>query len=90
MAIVSVNLNFALGIFNLLPIPPLDGSKVIESMLPLRLMRKYEELSRYGFLILMALLLLGGLSYLSAPIYALTRLSLNLMATLFQLPRLPI
>lgn len=52
----TVTINLMLGIFNLFPIPPLDGSKVLLSQLPLHLAREYEKLSQYGFLILIALL----------------------------------
>jgi len=68
MALVSVSLNYSLGIFNLLPLPPLDGSKIIESMLPLELARKYERLAQYSFWILIALLFTGALNVLRAPI----------------------
>jgi len=83
MASVSIPLNFALGIFNLVPIPPLDGSKIIEAFLPLELARKYEALSRYGFFILIALLLTGTLSLLSYPIYFLSETTLFWVSRLF-------
>lgn len=85
MAEVSVMLNYALGIFNLIPIPPLDGSKVLESFLPLETARKYESISRYGGLILMGLLFTGALSVLSYPIRVCTIFTLNLVAGLFHL-----
>jgi Zn-dependent protease len=86
MALVSVSLNYALGIFNLIPLPPLDGSKMIESMLPAGAARKYEQLARYSFFILMALLLTGALSVLGYPIRMLSNLTLYVMARLFHLP----
>lgn len=86
MAYISVTLNFALGIFNLVPIPPLDGSKVIESVLPHRIAMRYESMARFGFFILIALLLLGAFKYLMAPIQIATNFTLYFMATLFQLP----
>ena len=46
-----------LGIFNLIPLPPLDGSKIIESFLPLKLARQYETIAKYSFFILIALML---------------------------------
>lgn len=51
-----VGINLMLGIFNLLPIPPLDGSKVLMSRLPYNLAREYEKISQYGIFILLALL----------------------------------
>ena len=53
----SMQLNVMLAIFNLLPLPPLDGSKVVAPLLPWRLARPYLELERYGMLILVVLLI---------------------------------
>ncbi len=86
MCYVSITLNYALGIFNLIPLPPLDGSKIIESVLPLELARKYESLSRYGMLILMALLFTGALSAIGTPIRFASNVTLGLMARAFHLP----
>ena len=83
MALISVQLNFALGIFNLIPLPPLDGSKMVESFLPLAAMQKYEKLSKYSFFILMALLLTGAFQVLSYPIRFCTNATLILMENLF-------
>lgn len=55
----SVDINALLAIFNLLPIPPLDGSKVVMSYLPYNLLVKYERLTPYGFLIILASSYLG-------------------------------
>lgn len=86
MAYVSVSLNFALGIFNLIPLPPLDGSKIVESMLPYAAARKYESLAQYSFFILLALLWAGAFTVLSYPIRFCTNLTLGLMAYWFRLP----
>jgi len=85
MVKVAIPLNFALAIFNLLPLPPLDGSKIIESVLPARQAMKFEQLSRYGFFILMALMFSGALSFLARPIGYLTQLTLETMLRLFQI-----
>ena len=63
-----VMINLILGVFNLLPIPPLDGSKVLLSQLPYNLAKQYEKLEQYGILILIILLLIpfGGQSILHA------------------------
>lgn len=55
LALFTVKINGILAIFNLLPIPPLDGSKVAESLLPARFATEYRKLQRYGFLILILL-----------------------------------
>lgn len=57
-----LTLNLGLGIFNLIPIPPLDGSKVLLGILPESLYFKFMEYERYGFLILVALLYTGLLT----------------------------
>lgn len=56
---VGIVANFALAWINLLPIPPLDGSHIVEGLLPPRLGWQYSRLGRYGFLILLVLLLTG-------------------------------
>ncbi|QGY40135.1 site-2 protease family protein [Pseudodesulfovibrio cashew] len=58
----GVFVNLVLGIFNLIPIPPLDGSNVLAYFLPPRLAYKYMSLSRYGFFILIGLILVGRFS----------------------------
>ena len=54
-----VLLNIGLGIFNLIPFPPLDGSKVVAMFLPDRAYIRWMQLERYGMFVLMALLWLG-------------------------------
>jgi Zn-dependent protease len=83
MAYVSVSLNYALGIFNLIPLPPLDGSKIVEAFLPYSAAKKYETLAQYSFFILMALLLSGALSVLSYPIRFCTEMTLYFVSQLF-------
>lgn len=86
MTYVSVSLNFALGIFNLIPLPPLDGSKILEAFLPYDLARKYEQLAQYSFWILMALLISGAFAVLSGPIRFFTDITLYVAARILQLP----
>lgn len=64
----TIMINLVLGIFNLFPIPPLDGSKVLMSQLPYNLARQYQRLEPYGILILLILLMvpIGGASLLHA------------------------
>ncbi len=63
-----VVMNLVLGTFNLLPIPPLDGSRVLTGLLPLPLAKRMFALERWGFLIVMALLYLGVLNRILWPV----------------------
>ncbi len=83
MSIVSVSLNYFLGIFNLIPLPPLDGSKVVEVFLSYEASRKYEALAQYSFYIFMALLMTGAFSVLSIPVHFFTELTLRWVSALF-------
>ena len=68
MADAGILINILLAIFNLLPIPPLDGSRVISALLPNPLAYKYNQLEQYGFVILIGLMWFGGFSYIVLPI----------------------
>lgn len=61
---IFVIYNILLGLFNMLPIPPLDGSRVLTYFLPAEGRRIMLGLERYGFLILIAIIYLGGVSIL--------------------------
>ncbi|MBN2466495.1 site-2 protease family protein [candidate division WOR-3 bacterium] len=54
--------NLILCFFNLIPIPPLDGSRLVLHLLPPRLAASYARLERYGFMILIAVIFLGQFS----------------------------
>jgi Zn-dependent protease len=64
----AVFINLLLGTFNLLPIPPLDGSKIIASVLPDSVMYRLLDLERYGFFLIVILLLLGVLGWVLWPV----------------------
>jgi len=54
-----LTINVVLAIFNLIPIPPLDGSKILIGLLPVNLSQQYVRLERYGFIILFIFIWLG-------------------------------
>jgi Zn-dependent protease len=60
--------NVIFAVFNMLPIPPLDGSKVLMNYLPGRLAYQYESYSQYGSLILMGLIISGLVGIIINPI----------------------
>lgn len=61
--------NLILGIFNLIPIPPLDGSRIVLGLLPDEWANGYLRMESFGFIIIFVLLWLGLLDYLVAPLY---------------------
>ena len=57
----SVLINLVLAVFNLIPIPPLDGSKILAMLLPVSLRLHYARIERFGMIIIILLLLTGSL-----------------------------
>jgi Zn-dependent protease len=77
MAKISVQMNIVLGIFNLLPIPPLDGGHVLTGLLPYTLARRLAAVQPFGFMILMLLLMTRSIGVvLDAPVRFLLRVLL--------------
>ncbi len=60
--LTSIYLNVGLAIFNLIPVPPLDGSKIFISILPDSVYYKILEYERYGYILLILLLFSGFLN----------------------------
>ena len=69
MAQAGIAINVSLMLLNLLPILPLDGGRVVFSLLPNELATKYAKIEPYGMWVLMFLLLVGGLTYIIQPMY---------------------
>ncbi len=68
MAQAGVLVNIGLGVFNLLPVPPLDGSNILAGLLPPHLADSYMQLSKYGFIILIVLIFTGVVQKVVLPI----------------------
>jgi Zn-dependent protease len=66
-----VTVNMGLATFNLIPIPPLDGSKVLYAFMPYRYVRYYYWLEQYGIFILFILLFTGVIDFFFNPIFRL-------------------
>lgn len=60
LLLTVIFINAVLAIFNLLPVPPLDGSKILSGLLPAAQARSYDRLAQFGPLLLLALILLPG------------------------------
>jgi Zn-dependent protease len=70
-------INLLLAFFNLIPIPPLDGSHVVAHLLPAEIAERYRQLGRYGLLIVMAFIFLAprALDFFLTPVYYLQGLA---------------
>ena len=63
-----LTMNVSLAVFNLLPFPPLDGSKILETFLPASMQPMFEMLERYGFMILIILMYMGFFGAIITPV----------------------
>lgn len=81
MCQVGIIINLSLAMLNLFPLPPLDGGRIVVSLLPEPLASQFAQLERWGFFILIALLYLGALDVTVWPLVdALERFILSLFA----------
>jgi Zn-dependent protease len=69
MAYFGVTINIFLALFNLIPIPPLDGSHILSILLPPDLRRLYHQLDQVGFILILILFYTGVMGALLMPLY---------------------
>ncbi|MDT3677280.1 MAG: site-2 protease family protein [Burkholderiaceae bacterium] len=67
MAVAGVLVNLALAVLNLVPLPPLDGGRIVASLLPERLSNAYSRIEPWGVFVLLALLATGALGGVLMP-----------------------
>jgi Zn-dependent protease len=81
MFLYGVSINLLLGLFNLIPIPPLDGSHVVKHLLPASWAWNYQRFGRYGIILLLVLLWLPNspINSWMKPVFFLTDQALHLV-----------
>jgi len=75
---IFIMMNFGLAFFNLLPIPPLDGSKILQWLLPDKYADFMENNGQYFFFLLIILVFSGAIDYIVMPIFAIIRFFMSL------------
>ncbi len=79
MARAGVQINLVIFAFNLIPLPPLDGGRIMTSLLPTRYAIQFEKLEPYGFFIVLGMAFLGVLSYWMVPVMSVANAFLLLL-----------
>lgn len=77
----SYILNLNLAAFNLIPIPPLDGSQILKGFLPRGALLSYERLEPYGFIVLVLFLVSGFAGAVLGPLVGLLNVGVRLLAS---------
>ena len=85
MANAGVLTNLVMLAFNLFPIPPLDGGRILVSLLPNKLAYKFAQIEPYGFFIVMGLVMIHWLQFWLLPVMVLSNFILKLLITPFAL-----
>jgi Zn-dependent protease len=81
VAHAGIVVNVLMFVFNLVPIPPLDGGRILTSMLPNRMAYKFAKIEPYGFFIVLGLLYFNILNYWFVPMSAATKFVLGLITS---------
>jgi Zn-dependent protease len=84
MCKAGISMNIGLFVFNLFPLPPLDGGRIMTGLLPMKQAMAFSRVEPYGFFIVIALIYLQVLdTFWMRPLATLTRVLLNLLLTPF-------
>ena len=75
----GISVNLMLMAFNLIPIPPLDGGRIVRGLLPLQAGIAFDKIEPYGFMILLVLMVGGGLSFFVRPFLMFGQWIINLV-----------
>lgn len=73
IAVAGISINLVLIALNMLPIPPLDGSRIVAALLPHNLAWQYDRLEPYGFIVLIGLMVMNWLTLLISPIFLIVK-----------------
>ena len=79
----GISVNLMLMAFNLIPIPPLDGGRIVRGLLPRQAGMAFDKIEPYGFMILLVLMVGGGLSFFVRPFLMFGQWIINLVLLFF-------
>ncbi len=83
MLSTAVTINVLLAVFNLIPFPPLDGSKMVSALLDYTMARKFEELQRYSFVFLLLIIFTPVISWIMTPALMASNVLVNIFIQIF-------